>query len=110
MAIYLITGGGGFIGSNLVEALVAKGDRVRVLDDCATGNRANLEPWLSKIELHEGTLTKIDDCRRAVSGVDFVLHQAALPSVPKSVAMPRETNEVNVTGTLNVLTAARDAK
>src|SRR5688500_17107822 len=110
MALYLITGGAGFIGSNLVEALLARGERVRVLDDFSTGKRSNLEPFLSKIEVHEGSLVKIDDCRRAVAGADYVLHQGALPSVPKSVAMPRESNEVNVTGTLNMLIAARDAK
>lgn len=110
MALYLVTGGGGFIGSSLVEALVARGERVRVLDDFSTGKRENLAGSLAQIELLEGSITRVEDCERAVRGADFVLHQAALPSVPKSVAMPRESNEANVTGTLNLLIAARDAK
>lgn len=110
MAHYLVTGGAGFIGSNLVEALVAKGERVRVLDNFATGKRANIQPWLHKIELIEGSITRLEDCQRAVEGVDYVLHQAALPSVPKSIAMPLESNEANVVGTLNMLVAARDAR
>lgn len=110
MAFYLVTGGAGFIGSNLVEALLARGERVRVLDDFSTGKRKNLEPWASKIEIIEGSMARFEDAQKAVEGVDYVLHQAALPSVPKSVAMPRESNEANVTGTLNMLVAARDAK
>jgi nucleoside-diphosphate-sugar epimerase len=110
MALFLVTGGGGFIGSNLVEALVGRGERVRVLDDFSTGRRGNLEAWMSRIEVVEGSIARFDDCARAVAGADYVLHQAALPSVPKSVAMPRESNEANVTGTLNMLVAARDAK
>jgi UDP-glucose 4-epimerase len=110
MALYLVTGGAGFIGSNLVEALLERGERVRVLDDFSTGKRKNLDPWVSKIEIVEGSMSRFEDAERAMSGVDYVLHQAALPSVPKSVAMPRESNEANVTGTLNMLVAARDAK
>lgn len=110
MAHYLVTGGAGFIGSNLVEALVKRGERVRVLDDFSTGKRSNLAPFASDVELIEGSLASSRDCERAAAGVDYVLHQGALPSVPKSVAMPRESNEANVTGTLNMLVAARDAK
>lgn len=110
MAHYLVTGGAGFIGSNIVEALVARGEKVRVLDDFSTGKRQNIAPWLSSIELIEGSIARPDDCHRAVRGVDYVLHQGALPSVPKSVEHPRETNEANVSGTLNMLVAARDAK
>jgi nucleoside-diphosphate-sugar epimerase len=110
MAHYLVTGGAGFIGSNLVEALVARGERVRVLDNFATGKRSNIQPWLHKIELIEGSVTRLEDCQRAVEGVDYVLHQAALPSVPKSIAMPLESNEANVVGTLHMLVAARDAR
>src|SRR5262245_56241114 len=110
MAHYLVTGGAGFIGSNLVEALVAKGERVRVLDDFSTGKKKNIEPWSSKIELITGSVANAADCQRAVSGVDYVLHQAAMPSVPKSIALPKESNEANITGTLNLLIGARDAK
>ncbi|MBK6687200.1 MAG: SDR family oxidoreductase [Deltaproteobacteria bacterium] len=110
MAHFLVTGGAGFIGSNLVEALVANGDRVRVLDDFSTGKRANLAAWADKIELIEGSIARFADVQRAVAGVDYVLHQAALPSVPKSIELPRESNETNISGTLNVLVAARDAK
>lgn len=110
MAFFLVTGGAGFIGSNLVEALVERGERVRVLDDFSTGRRENIEPWRDRLELIEGTLARLEDCRRAAEGVDYVLHQGALPSVPKSVAMPLETNQANVVGTLNMLVAARDAK
>jgi UDP-glucose 4-epimerase len=110
MAHYLVTGGAGFIGSNLVEALIKKGERVRVVDDFSTGKRANVKPFLSGVELVEGSIADLDLCRRATKDVDFVLHQGAIPSVPKSVELPRETNEANVAGTLNMLVAARDAK
>jgi nucleoside-diphosphate-sugar epimerase len=110
MASVLVTGGAGFIGSNLVEALLARGERVRVLDNFATGKRANLAPFSSRIELIEGSITRLEDCQRAVEGVDYVLHQAAMPSVPRSVAMPIESNETNVVGTLHMLVAARDAR
>jgi UDP-N-acetylglucosamine/UDP-N-acetyl-alpha-D-glucosaminouronate 4-epimerase len=110
MAHYLVTGGAGFIGSNIVEALLVAGERVRVLDDFATGKRESIAPFLSKIDLIEGSLARIEDCRRATRDVDYVFHQGALPSVPKSIELPRETNEANVTGTLNLLVAARDAR
>ncbi len=109
MAHYLVTGGAGFIGSNLVEALIGRGEKVRVLDNFSTGKRANLADFASRIELQEGSITRLEDCQRAVAGVDYVLHQAALPSVPKSIAMPVESNEANVVGTLNMLVAAKDA-
>src|SRR5687767_7120526 len=110
MAHYLVTGGAGFIGSNLVEALIARGDRVRVLDDFSTGKRENLAPWLDQIDLITGSIADFEACKAAVKGVDYVLHQGALPSVPKSVELPRESNEANITGTLNILVASRDAK
>lgn len=109
MQTFLVTGGAGFIGTNLVKALLEQGKRVRVLDNFATGKRENLAPFLKDIELIEGDIRDVDCVHRAVVGVEVVLHQAALPSVPRSVADPRTTNEVNVTGTLNVLLAARDA-
>jgi UDP-N-acetylglucosamine/UDP-N-acetyl-alpha-D-glucosaminouronate 4-epimerase len=116
MARYLVTGGGGFIGSNLVEAVLRRGDDVRVLDSFATGRRANLEAapsWAdagrSRFELVEADVRDAAACRRAAEGCDFVLHQAAIPSVQRSVLDPVTTNDVNVAGTLNVLTAAREA-
>lgn len=110
MPKYLVTGGAGFIGSHLVEHLVRAGQSVRVLDNFLTGKRANLESLLGKIELFEGDIRDADVCRQACHGVDVVFHQAALPSVPVSVADPVTSHNCNVNGTLNVLVAARDAK
>lgn len=107
---YLVTGGAGFIGSHLVEHLVAEGQEVVVLDNFSSGRRENLAPFLSSIELIEGTLVDPATCARAARGVDYVLHEAAVPSVPRSVADPLGSNDANVTGTLNMLVAARDAK
>lgn len=109
MMRYLITGGGGFIGSHLVEAALRRGRQVRVLDNFSTGRRENLRPFLADVELIEGDVRSAADVERAVSGVEVVLHQAALPSVPRSIQDPLTTNDVNVTGTLNVLHAARKA-
>jgi UDP-glucose 4-epimerase len=106
---YLVTGGAGFIGSNIVGELVRLGERVRVLDNFSTGRHENIAPFLGKIELVEGDIRDIRLTRAAMDGVEVVLHQAAVPSVPRSVADPLTSNEVNVTGTLNVLNAARDA-
>ncbi len=109
MALYVVTGGAGFIGSHLVEALLEGGERVRVFDDFSTGRRENLEPFLGRIDLIEGDLRRLDDLRRAFDGAHYILHQAALSSVPRSVDDPLATNEVNVGGTLNVLQAARES-
>ncbi len=109
MTLYLVTGGAGFIGSNLVAELVEQGKWVRVLDNFSTGQRRNLLPFLDKIEVIEGDIRSYHIVRQAMEGVDFVLHQAALPSVPRSVRDPITSNEVNVVGTLNVLQAAREA-
>ena len=106
---YLVTGGAGFIGSHLVEHLVTDGHDVVVLDNFLTGRRENLDPWLHRIELLEGSITDQASCARAMRGVDYVLHQAALPSVPRSVRDPLATHESNATGTLNVLLAAKTA-
>ena len=106
--LYLVTGGGGFIGSHIAEALVRRGDRVRVLDNFSTGRRENLEA-LTAIDLVEGDLQDADTVRRAVAGVDGVFHQAALRSVPRSVDDPLSSNAVNVTGTLVLLLACREA-
>lgn len=109
MAGVLVTGGAGFIGSHLVEALVRRGDRVRVLDNFLTGRRENLAEFRKDVEVLKGDIREPSDCRKAVRGLDRVLHQAALPSVPRSVQDPRLTNDINITGTLNMLLAARDA-
>ena len=105
----LVTGGAGFIGSHLVDALVERGARVRVLDDFSTGLRENLKNLDGQIDLHEGDVRDPDACRRAADGVRYVFHQAALGSVPRSMKDPARTVAVNVTGTANVFTAARDA-
>jgi nucleoside-diphosphate-sugar epimerase len=110
MADYLVTGGAGFIGSNIVETLLDQGASVRVLDNFSTGTRDNIAPFLDRIELVEGDLRRDGDVRRAVDGVRYILHQGAIPSVPRSVDDPVTTNEANVTGTLNLLVAARDAR
>ncbi len=107
---YLVTGGAGFIGSNLTDELLKRGHEVRVLDNFATGSRDNLTEFLDRIELIEGDLRNYHTVREAVDGVDFVLHQGALPSVPRSVRDPISSNDVNITGTLNLLHAANDAK
>ena len=106
---YLITGGAGFIGSHLVEQLVAQGQEVVVLDDFSSGTMDNLAAVRADIRILEGTITDPDTCREAARGADYVLHQAALTSVTRSVEAPIEAHEVNVTGTVNVLLAARDA-
>lgn len=104
----LVTGGGGFIGSNLVRALAERGDDVRVLDNFATGNRVNLSELADDVEIVEGELRSYERVHAAVRGVEVVFHQGALPSVPRSVQDPLTTNAVNVEGTVNVLLAARD--
>ncbi|BAF59276.1 MAG: SDR family oxidoreductase [Pelotomaculum sp.] len=109
MSTCLVTGGAGFIGSNLAIALVEQGHRVRVLDNFATGSIENLRPVFKEIELYRGDLRNLDDVRRTAGGAEVVYHLAALPSVPRSVADPLTANEVNITGTLNVFLAARDA-
>jgi nucleoside-diphosphate-sugar epimerase len=108
MAKYLVTGGAGFIGSHIVEELVTRGEQVRVLDSFLTGKRENLRPWVDRIDLIEGRIEDRETCREAVQGVEFVLHQAALCSVPRSVANPVATNETNVSGTLNMLWACKE--
>src|SRR5512133_3538341 len=107
MAKYLVTGGAGFIGSHIVERLVKDGQPVRVLDNFATGKRANIAPFGSKVELIEGDLRNPTDCRRACEGVEVVFHLGAVPSVPKSVEDPVTSHQANVDGTFNILLAAR---
>lgn len=110
MANYLVTGGAGFIGSNIVEELVRRGETVRVLDSFITGRMENLEPFLNKIKLIKGDIRDRKALDEAMKGVDYVIHQAALRSVAKSVEDPFMTNEINVFGTLNLLAAAKENK
>ncbi len=110
MALYLITGGSGFIGSHMVDELLRRGEKVRVLDNLSTGRKENLAHVSSQIEFFELDIRDLDAIRPAFEGADYVIHLAALPSVPRSVADPVTANAINITGTLNVLVAARDAK
>ena len=115
MANFLVTGGAGFIGSNLVQTLLNRGDKVRVLDNFSTGKRENLKfpdvprDLVDNLEVLEGDIADLSICRKATEGIEYVLHQAAIPSVPRSVALPLESNSANIDGTLNLLVAARDA-
>ncbi|MBI5929014.1 MAG: SDR family oxidoreductase [Chloroflexi bacterium] len=109
MTVSLVTGGGGFIGSHLVEALLAEGHIVRVVDDFSTGKRENLATVAAKITLHEISITHANALQEVMQGVDYVFHQAAIASVPRSIEDPLLCHEVNVTGTLNVLNVARQA-
>jgi nucleoside-diphosphate-sugar epimerase len=108
MASYLVTGGAGFIGSHIAHELLRRGERVRVADSFITGKRENLAP-LADVELVEGDLADLAVAQRAVAGMDYVLHQAAIPSVPRSVQDPITSNRANIDASVNVLVAARDA-
>jgi UDP-glucose 4-epimerase len=107
--VYFVTGAAGFIGSNIVERLVKEGCRVKAIDNFLTGKKENIESFLSEIEFIEGDIRDLNSLQELMKGVDFVLHQAALPSVPRSIEDPLTTNSCNINGTLNVLIAARDA-
>ena len=106
---FLVTGGAGFIGSHIVDALIKNGDKVKVIDDFSSGARENLEDVSGKIELTEGDIRDKAVVGNIMQGVDYVLHQAALRSVPKSLGNPELYNDVNINGTLNILTAAKEA-
>jgi UDP-glucose 4-epimerase len=110
MATYLVTGAAGFIGSTLVRALLAQGGEVVGFDNLSTGKPENLEGVLDRIQFHEADLLDLDAVHRACRGVDYVFHEAAIPSVPRSVKDPLGSNQANVDGTVNLLVAARDAK
>jgi len=107
MATYLVTGGAGFIGSNIVDELLRRGQRVRVLDNFSTGREDNVADFIARIELVRGDVRDEAAVDAAVKGADYVLHQAALASVPRSIVDPGANNQVNVQGTLNILIAAR---
>ena len=109
--IVLVTGGAGFIGSNLTEALLKLNNEVICLDNFATGKKENITPFTTNpnYTLIEGDIRNLETCEKSVSGIDFVLHQAALGSVPRSINDPITTNEVNISGFLNMLTASRNA-
>jgi UDP-glucose 4-epimerase len=107
---YLVTGGAGFIGSNTVDEIVRRGHSAVVLDDFSAGREENLKRSAGKIEIIRGSITDLPTVQKACEGADYVIHLAALTSVPRSVKDPLETNHVNIDGTLNVLVAARDAK
>jgi UDP-glucose 4-epimerase len=109
MRVFLVTGGAGFIGSHIAEALVQRGDRVRVLDNLSTGHRSNLDGLGNKLEFIEGDLLEADTVARAVAGVDCIFHEAALASVPRSIEHPLDTHAACVSGTLILLEAARRA-
>ena len=104
--LYLVTGGAGFIGSHIAEALVKRGDRVRVLDNLMTGKRENLAHLTGKLEFIEADIRDAAATRQAMEGVNIVFHEAAIPSVPRSVAEPQLNHDANVNGTFNVLMAA----
>jgi nucleoside-diphosphate-sugar epimerase len=110
MSLYLVTGGAGFIGSHVIESLLEKDEKVRVLDNFSTGKRENLYPFGERVEIIEGDVRDSASCRKAMNNVNYVIHLAALHEVPRSVERPMETHEINVTGILNALIAARDAK
>ena len=108
MSLYLISGGAGFIGSNIAGELAAKGEDVRILDNFLTGKKENIKSFADKVEVMEGDIRDRRVTDKAVRGVDFILHQAALASVQRSVENPFTTNEINVTGTLNLLLSAKE--
>ncbi len=107
---YLITGGAGFIGSNIAHRLVEQGHFVRIIDNFSTGKRENIADITDQIDLVEGDIRYLNTVNRVMDGIDYVIHQAALPSVPRSVETPIESNDVNINGTLNILYAANEAK
>jgi len=108
MSLYLVSGGAGFIGSNIAGELAAKGEDVRILDNFLTGKKENIKSFADKVEVMEGDIRDRRVTDKAVRGVDFILHQAALASVQRSVEDPFTTNEINVTGTLNLLLSAKE--
>ncbi len=109
MSLYLVTGGAGFIGSNIVESLLKRGVSIRVVDNFATGRKENIQPFLDRVDFREISICDLEALRETMKGVDYVIHQAAIPSVPKSIIDPVASHHADVTGTLNVLWAAKQA-
>ena len=109
-SLWLVTGGAGFIGSHIVAELVRRKKRVRVLDNLSTGKLEHMSSFCDRVEFMRGDIRRLRDCRRAVAGADYIIHQAAIRSVPKSVDDPGASHDSNATGTLNMLIAAREAK
>jgi nucleoside-diphosphate-sugar epimerase len=109
-SLWLVTGGAGFIGSNIAEELVKRGKRVRILDNLSTGKLSHMQSFKGQVEFMRGDLRELDDCRKAAKGATYVIHQAAIRSVPKSVDNPTASHDSNSTGTLNMLLAAKEAK
>lgn len=109
MTSYLVTGGAGFIGSHICQTLQQRGNRVRILDDFSTGKKENINRGLGDVEVIEGSITDENTLRESLNRVDYCIHLAAIPSVPRSVSNPMASNNINVTGTLKVFLAARDA-
>ncbi len=107
--LYLVTGGDGFIGSNIAEQLVKDGQRVRIIDNLSTGKKENLSTFIENVEFIHGDIRYLITVMEVMKGVDYVLHQAALPSVPRSVQTPIESNDNNTNGTLNILYAAKES-
>src|SRR5262245_5294413 len=109
MATYVVTGGGGFIGSHIVEELLRRRETVKLIDNFSTGKRENVAPFRNKAEIIEADLSETKNLPDIFKGVDYVIHQAAIPSVPKSILDPVTSHRANVNGTLNVLVAARES-
>ncbi len=110
MTKYLVTGGAGFIGSNIIEALLQQRRWVRAIDNYSTGKKENIQPFLNKIEFIQGDLSNLKTARKAIKDIDIVFHQAAIPSVQRSIANPIDSNSANINGTLNILLESRNAK
>ena len=110
MAVYVVTGGGGFIGSHIVEELLRRSETVKVIDNFSTGKRENVEPFKNRAEIIDADIAEAKNLARFLKGADYVIHQAAIPSVPKSVLDPVKSHHANVNGTLNLLNASREAR